>query len=126
MISNEPEYPFDPVKDIHSFNPMYAERPTRGRSRDKSTNVVKSSRGITTIPVYGDEKPHNHIVELHSVETQTEDSATHGLKELFEIVQDENIIDTGFITYADDHYEEEISDAVESIIDELMDGDRQQ
>ena len=96
---------------------MHADRPTRGRSRDKSTIVVKNSRGITTIPVYSDEKPHNHIVELHSVETQTEDLATHGLKELFEIVQDESIIETGLITYADDHYEEEMSDDVESFID---------
>ena len=100
MISTEPEYSYDPVKDIHSFNPMYAERLTRGRSRDKSTIVVKNSRGITTIPVYSDEKPHNHSVELHSIETQTEDLATHGLKTLFEIVQDESIIETGPITYA--------------------------
>ena len=105
MISTEPEYSYDPVKDIHSFNPTYAERPTRGRSRDKSTIVVKNSRGITAIAVYSDEKPHNHIVELHSVETQT-----HGLKELFEIVQDESIIETGLITYADDHCEEEMPD----------------
>ena len=84
MISTEPEYSYDPVKDIHSFNPMCAERPTRGRSRDRSTIVVQNSRGITTIPVYSAEKPHDHIVELHSVETRTEDCATHGLKELFE------------------------------------------
>ena len=63
---------------------------------------------------------------MHSVETQTEDLATHGLTELFEIVQDENIIDTGLITYADDHYEEEMSDDVGSFIDEMLDGDRRQ
>ena len=98
MASTKPEYSYDPVKDIHSFKPTYVERPTRGRSRDKSTIVGKNSRGITTIPLHGDEKPHDHIVELHSVETQTEDLAMHGLKELFEIFQDENNIDTRFIT----------------------------
>ena len=103
MISTEPEYSYDPVRDIHSFNPMYVERPTRSRSREKSTIVVKNSKGITTIPVYSDEKPHNNIVELHSVETQTEDLATHGLKELFDIVQDESIIETDPITYVNDH-----------------------
>ena len=126
MLSTEPEYSYDPVKDIHSFNPMYAERPTRGRSREKSTSVVKNSRDITTIPVYNDEKPHNHIVELHSVETQTEDLATHGLKELFETIQDEIIIETDLITYDDDHYEEEMPDDVESFIVEMLDGERHQ
>ena len=82
MLSTEPGYSYDPVKDIHSFNLMFAERPTRGRSRDRSTIVVQNSRGITTIPVYCAEKPHDHIVELHSVEAQTEDLATHGLNEL--------------------------------------------
>ena len=40
MISTELEYSYDPVKDIHFFNTMHADRPTRGRSRDKSTIVV--------------------------------------------------------------------------------------
>ena len=71
MISTEPEYSYDTVKDVHSFNPMFAKRPTRCRSRNRMTIVVQNSRGITTIPVYSDEKPHDHIVELHSVETQT-------------------------------------------------------
>ena len=126
MISIEPEYSYDAVKDIHSFNPMYAERPTRGRSRDKSTIVVKISRGITTIPVYSDEKPHDHIVELHSVETQTEDVATHGLKELVETIPDEIIIETDLITYADDHYEEKMPDDIESLIGEMLDCDLRQ
>ena len=103
MISIEPEYSYDPESDIHSFNPTYVERATRGRSRDKSTIVVKNNRGITTIPVYGDEEPHDHIVELHSVKTQTEDVAAHRLKELVETVQYKNIIDTGVTTHADDH-----------------------
>ena len=107
MISTESEYSYDAEKDIHSFNPTYVESPTSGRSRDKSTIVVKNTRSSTTIPVYSDEKLHNHIVELHSDETQTDDLATHGLKELFEIVQYDNLIDTALITYADDHYEED-------------------
>ena len=48
------------------------------------------------------------------------------MKELFETVQDESIIDTSLITCADDHYEEESSDEVESFIDEMLDGDQQQ
>jgi hypothetical protein len=109
------------VKDIHSFNPMFAERPTRGRSRDKSTIVVKNSKGIKTIHVYSDEKLHDHIVELHSVEMQTEDLATRGLKELFATMQDESIIVTDVITYVDDHCEEEMPDDVGSLLDKMLD-----
>ena len=123
MISTEPEYPYDPLKDIHFFNPMLTERPAMGRSRDRSTLVVQNSRGITTIPVYSAEKPHNHIVDLHSVETQTEDLATHCSKELFETVQDESIIETDLIAYVNDHRNEdiEIPEDVESFIDEMLD-----
>ena len=112
MISTEPKYSYDPVKDINSFNPTFTERLTRGRSRDRLTIVVHNSRGITTISVYSAEKPHDHIVEMHSVETQTEDLATHGLKELCETVQDESIIETDLITYVDDHFKDKIPEDV--------------
>ena len=81
MVSTEPEHSYNSVKGIHSFNPMFTEKPTRGRSRARSTIVVQNDKGITTIPVYNSEKTFNHIVELHSVDTQTEDSATQGLKD---------------------------------------------
>ena len=68
------------MNDIHSFNPPYIERPTRGRPREKSTVIVRDEKGITTIPVFNSEKTVNHIVELHSVETQTQVLVTHGLK----------------------------------------------
>ena len=126
MISTEPKHSYDPMSDIHSFNPPFIERPTRGRSREKSTIIGRNEKGITTIPMHNSEKAFNQIVELHSVEAQRDDLATHGLKELFEIVQDENIIDTGLITYADDHFEEKMSDDVESFIDEMLGGDRRQ
>ena len=83
MITAEPEYSYDSTNDIHSFNPIFTEKPTRGRSRERSTIVVQNERGVTTSPVYNSEKTFNRIVELHSIETQTEDLATHGLKELF-------------------------------------------
>ena len=83
MISTEPEYSYDSMKDIHSFNPIFTEKPTIGMSRERSAIVVQNDRGVTTIPVYNFEKAFNHIVEVHSFETQTEDLATHGLKELF-------------------------------------------
>ena len=72
MISTELEYSYDPVKDIHSFSPIFIEKPTRGRPRGRSPIIVQNSRGITTIPMYSAETPHDHIVELHSVETQTD------------------------------------------------------
>ena len=58
VIDTEPEYSYDPVADIHSFNPLntFIERPTRGRSREKSTIIVQNARGITTIPVYNSVK----------------------------------------------------------------------
>ena len=108
------------------FNPMCAERPTRGRSRDKSTIVVKYNRGITTIAVYSAEKPHDHIVELHSFETQTEDLATHGLKELFENISDENIIDEDPMAHVDDSFQEEIPKEFKSFINKMLDNDRHQ
>ena len=48
------------------------------------------------------------------------------MKEFFELVQDEIIIGTCLITYADDHYEEKMPDDVESFIEQMLDGDRRQ
>ena len=74
MISTEPEYTYDPVADVHSFNHLntFTARPTRGRSRENSTIIVQNARGITTIPVYNSVKGVDYIVELHTFETQTE------------------------------------------------------
>ena len=71
MISTELGYSYDSMNDIHSFNPLYTEKPTRGRPRERSTIIVQNERGVTTILVYKSEKTFNNIVELHSVETQT-------------------------------------------------------
>ena len=111
MISTEPEYSYDSMNGIHSFNPLYTERPARGRSREISTIIVQNEKGVTTIPVYNSEKTFNHIVELHSVETQTEDLATHGLKEFSENIEDENIIDKDRMAHDDDSFKQEKSGA---------------
>ena len=58
--------------------------------------------------------------------TQTEDLATHGLKELVETIPDESIIETDLITDADDHYEEEMPDDVASFIGEMLNCDLRQ
>ena len=94
MIDTEPEYSYDPVADVHSFNPlnMFIERPTRGRSRERSTIIIQNEKGITTIPVYNSVKGVDNILELHSVETQTEGLSMHGLTELVE-----NVVDGGVI-----------------------------
>ena len=94
MISTEPEYTYDPVADFHSFNYQntFIERPTRGRSRAKSTIIFQNARGITAIPVYNSVKGVDNIVELHNVETQTEELSAHGLSELFENVVDGDVI----------------------------------
>ena len=40
------QYSYDPVADVHSFNPlnMFSERLTRGRSREKSTIIVRNEK----------------------------------------------------------------------------------
>ena len=38
---------------------------------------------------------------------QTEDLATYGLKELCEIIEDENITDTDLMSHVDDSFKEE-------------------
>ena len=101
-ISTEPEYSYDPMTDIHSFNPMFTEKQTRGRSSESSTIVVQNDRGITAIPVDNSEKTFNHIVELRSVETPMEDLATHGLKELFGNISDEDINEEDRMAHVDD------------------------
>ena len=94
VINTEPECSYDPVADVHSFNPlnMFIERPTRGRPRAKSTIIVRNEKGITTIPVYSAVKSVDNIVELHSVGTQTEELSVHGLAELIENVVDEEVV----------------------------------
>ena len=74
VIDTEPECSYDPVADVHAFNPLntFIERPTRRRSRERSTIIVQKEKGIMTIPIYGSVKGVDNIVELHSVETQTE------------------------------------------------------
>ena len=119
MISTEPEYSYDSMNDIHSFNPLYTEKPTRGRSRERSTITVQNERGVTTIPVYKSEKTFNNIVELHSVETQTEDLARYGLKELIENIEDENIIDKDLMAHDDNSFKQEMPEEVEIFIDEM-------
>ena len=86
VIDTELEYSYAPVADIHSFNPLntFIERPTGGKSREKSTIIVQIARGITRIPVYNSVKGVDNIVELHSVETQTEELSVHGLTELID------------------------------------------
>ena len=120
MISTEPEYSYESMNDIHSFNPLYTERPTRGRPRDTSTIIVQNEKGVTTIPVYNSEKTSRPIVGLHSAERQAEDLAMHGLNELFENVEDENIIDNGLIATDDDSLKEEMPEEVESFFDEML------
>ena len=79
-----------------------------------------------TIPVYNSEKTFNNIIELHSVETQTEDLPTHGLKEFFDHIVDENIIEEDLIIHVDDSCKEEIPEGVGSFIDEMLDSDLRQ
>ena len=82
------------MADVHSFNPLntFIERPTRGRSRERSTIIVHNDKGIKTIPVYNSMKGVDNIVELHSVETQTEELSMHGLTELVENFVDGDVI----------------------------------
>ena len=110
MISTELEYSYDPMNDIHFFNPLYTEKPTRGRLRERSTITVQNERGVTTIPVYNSEKTFNKIVELHSVETQTGDLATHGLKH-YSTISRTSIIDKDLMAHHDDSFKEERSRA---------------
>ena len=58
--------------------------------------------------MYNFEKTFNHIVELHSVQTQPEDWATHGPKEFVENIEDENIIDNDLMAHDDDSFKEEM------------------
>ena len=94
VINTEPENSYDPVGDMHSFKPqnMFIETPTRGRSREKSNIIVRNEKGITTISVYGSVKGTENIVEVHSVETQTEELLVYGLAELIEKVVDEDVV----------------------------------
>ena len=63
---------------------------------------------------------------MHSFETQTEDLATQGLKELFENIQNESIIEADLITHVDDHCMEEIPEDIESFMDEMLNSDRRE
>ena len=73
VINTEPEYTYDPVTDVHSFNHLNTiiESPTRGRSREKSIIIAQNATGITTIRVHKLVNNVDNVVELHSVETQT-------------------------------------------------------
>ena len=52
------------------------------------------------------------------------DLATHGLKEHFENIEDENIIDKDLMAHDDDSFKEEMLEEVESFIDEMLNSDR--
>ena len=73
VIDTEPEHSYDPVADMHSFNPLntFIERPKGGRSTERSTVIMRNENGITTFPVYNSVKGVDNIVELINAETQT-------------------------------------------------------
>ena len=82
------EYSYDAKNDIHSFNPVYngvIEEVVDGSV--KSTLVVKTEKGIRTVPIYTSPEELEDTCELCDAAVQTEDLEIHGLADLSEVAE---------------------------------------
>ena len=85
---NVEEYSYDAMNDIHTFSPVYdgvIEKEVEGSVR--STLVVKTEKGIRTVPIYTAPEEIIDTIEVYDAETQTDELEMHGLAELSEVAE---------------------------------------
>ena len=104
MIRTSPEYSYASVHDLPTFHPVLDGVVEDGDESIKSTLVVKSVGGIITIPISGPLDESEDIFEVHNIGTQTESLATHGLQEIYDNVDDDQLIGQSAVIHDVDNF----------------------